>query len=156
MSYTLTSHWLIECSIEQAWSAIHDLEQWHRWWRYIKQVEKLAPGDEQGIGAVWHYTWATRLPYTIAFQAKTTRVEKHQLLEATVLGEVEGRGRWTFATERNATAIHYRWEVATSKPWMRLLAPIARPVFVWNHNGVMQAGAEGLANYLQARLLKCS
>jgi hypothetical protein len=31
---------------------------------------------------------------------------------------------------------------------MARIAPIARPVFEWNHQGVMRSGGEGLAQYL--------
>ncbi|MCA1656715.1 MAG: polyketide cyclase, partial [Actinobacteria bacterium] len=34
-----------------------------------------------------------------------------------------------------------------------LLAPLARPVFRWNHDVVMRQGGEGLADRLGARLL---
>ena len=39
----------------------------------------------------------------------------------------------------------YEWNVATTKAWMNLIAPIARPVFEWNHDWVMSRGAEGIA-----------
>ena len=43
--------------------------------------------------------------------------------------------------------------MSTTKPWMNLLAPIARPVFEWNHDWVMRNGGEGLASLLGCRLL---
>jgi hypothetical protein len=36
---------------------------------------------------------------------------------------------------------------------MNLLAPVARPIFRWNHNVVMHQGGRGLAALLGARLL---
>jgi hypothetical protein len=36
---------------------------------------------------------------------------------------------------------------------MNLVAPLAAPVFRWNHNVVMHQGGEGLAVLLGARLL---
>ena len=42
------------------------------------------------------------------------------------------------------------WNVETTKRWMNLLAPIARPLFEWNHNVVMNWGAEGLEKRLGA------
>jgi hypothetical protein len=36
---------------------------------------------------------------------------------------------------------------------MNLLAPIARPVFGWNHDYVMRNGGEGLARLLGVPLL---
>ena len=37
-----------------------------------------------------------------------------------------------------------------SKPRLRF---VAAPIFRWNHNGVMRAGAIGLARHLHAQLL---
>jgi hypothetical protein len=39
---------------------------------------------------------------------------------------------------------------------MNVLAPVARPLFAWNHDHVMRSGGEGLARLLGARLLVCS
>ncbi len=47
----------------------------------------------------------------------------------------------------------YEWNVRTTRPWMNLVAPVARPVFRWNHNAVMHSGGQGLADLLGARLL---
>ena len=43
------------------------------------------------------------------------------------------------------TAVTYEWNVSTTKTWMNLLAPVARPVFAYNHDMVMRWGGEGLA-----------
>ena len=51
------------------------------------------------------------------------------------------------------TAVVYEWNVRTTKQWMNLLAPIARPVFAWNHDTVMGWGGEGLARRVGGRLL---
>ena len=47
----------------------------------------------------------------------------------------------------------YEWNVRTARAWMNRLAPVARPVFAWNHDVVMRQGADGLARLLDARLL---
>jgi hypothetical protein len=67
-------------------------------------------------------------------------------------GELAGTGRWRFFDGRD-TAVTYEWNVRTTRPWMNVLAPVARPVFRWNHNVVMHQGGQGLADLLGARLL---
>ena len=42
----------------------------------------------------------------------------------------------------------YDWIVELTKPWMRSLAPILRPVFAWNHNKVMEWGRDGITRKL--------
>ena len=56
-----------------------------------------------------------------------------------------GRGHWRLFEQDGVTAVVYDWQVATTKRWMNLLAPVARPVFEYNHDVVMGWGGEGLA-----------
>ena len=51
------------------------------------------------------------------------------------------------------TTMRHEWQVRTTKRWMNLAAPIARPLFKWNHDMVMQRGGKGLAGLLDARLI---
>ena len=37
--------------------------------------------------------------------------------------------------------------------WMNMLAPVARPLFEWNHNVVMNWGAKGLSERLGASVV---
>ena len=49
------------------------------------------------------------------------------------------------------TTVRYDWKVETTKRWMNLIAPIARPLFSWNHDVVMGWGGEGLAKRLDVQ-----
>jgi hypothetical protein len=69
------------------------------------------------------------------------------------VGELSGVGLWRLYEQDGVTAVLYEWNVATSKAWMNLLAPLARPVFEWNHDWVMARGGEGIARLLGCRLL---
>jgi hypothetical protein len=74
-------------------------------------------------------------------------------MEGHAAGELEGTGRWRLFEEGTLTAVTYEWEVQTTAAWMNRLAPLARPVFAWNHDVVMRWGAEGIARLLGARLI---
>ena len=114
---------------------------------------ELNPGDEIGVGSHSRLTWRSKLPYDLVFEAKTRTVEKPRLIEADAFGELAGRGRWRLFEQGGVTAVLYEWNVHTTKPWMKLLAPIARPVFEWNHDWVMRRGGEGISSLLGCRLL---
>ena len=94
-----------------------------------------------------------RMTYRVEFEVTTTRIERHHLLEADAVGELSGIGRWRLYEQGGVTAVVYEWNVATSKAWMNLLAPVARPVFEWNHDWVMKRGGEGIAQLLGCKLL---
>lgn len=153
--YALVTQWLLAAPAERIFDALETPEEWPRWWPYVHSVANLARGDAQGIGAVWRYTWSSRLPYRLTFDMTTTRATRPQMIEATAAGDVTGVGRWTLAAAGAASRVRYEWTVATGKRWMRALAPLLAPVFEWNHDAVMAAGGRGLARHLGVTLLAC-
>jgi uncharacterized protein YndB with AHSA1/START domain len=151
--YAFTTIWRIDAPVEKVWDLIYRSETWPEWWRGVERVEELRRGGENGIGSVRRYTWKSRLPYRLSFEMTTVRVEPLKMMEGKAHGELEGTGLWTFTTEGAITVVRYDWNVHTTKPWMNLVAPLARPIFRWNHDVVMRWGGEGLARRLGARLL---
>ena len=146
--YNFVTVWQFASPLAPVWELVYHSEDWPRWWRGVERVERIEEGDERGIGAVRRYTWKSKLPYRLAFDMRLSRVEPHALIEGEAVGELTGTGRWTFEEAGGLTTVRYDWNVSTTKPWMSLLAPLARPVFKWNHDVVMRWGAEGLARQL--------
>jgi hypothetical protein len=154
--YRLLTTWCLEAPIEPVWEAIYASEDWPQWWRGVLEVEKLEEGNDNGVGQLGRYVWKSKLPYRLEFQMRTTRVEKPHLLEGTALGELAGTGRWRMFESNGTTAVLYEWNVGTTRRWMNLLTPVARPIFGANHDYVMRNGGEGLARLLGCRLLASS
>ena len=143
--------WRLQAPIARVWDVIHASERYPEWWPNVVSVSVLEPGDASGLGKVERSVWKTELPYRLTFDTRVTRIEKPRVIELAASGELEGVGRWEFA-ESGETAVTYTWAVRTTKPWMNLMAPLARPFFVWNHNAVMRKGGVGLAGVLGCRL----
>jgi uncharacterized protein YndB with AHSA1/START domain len=151
--YRFLTTWLIEADRRRVWDAIYESERWPEWWRGVLETERLAEGDEDGVGQVGRYVWKSKLPYKLEFRMRTTHVEAPHLLEGEASGELAGTGRWRFFEQDGVTAVIYEWNVRTTRPWMNLLAPVGRPLFAINHDWVMRNGGEGLARLLGAKLL---
>jgi uncharacterized protein YndB with AHSA1/START domain len=151
--YRFLTTWLLEAERERVWDAIYESEAWPSWWRGVERVVVLEPGDDNGVGQLGRYTWRSKLPYELEFEMRTARVERPCLLEGQASGELAGTGRWRLFEQDGVTAVTYEWNVATTRPWMNLLAPIARPIFEWNHDWVMGNGATGIATLLGCRVL---
>jgi Polyketide cyclase / dehydrase and lipid transport len=151
--YSFLTTWLLESPRGPVWEAIHDQENWPRWWRGVEEASEVRPGDGLGVGSVSHMVWRSFLPYRVEFDVTTTRVEYPGLMEGHAVGELEGVGRWRLYEQDGITAVLYEWNVATTKRWMNAMAPLLRPVFEWNHDWVMARGGEGIAALLGCRLL---
>jgi uncharacterized protein YndB with AHSA1/START domain len=149
-SYEFVTIWRVNAPIDRVWNEIYHSKEWPTWWTGVESVIEMRKGDESGVGSIYRYTWKSKLPYRLSFEMETIRVEPPFLLEGIATGELQGRGLWQLSTEGSETLVRYDWSVQTTKPWMNLLAPIARPLFKWNHNVVMSWGAVGLAQRLQA------
>lgn len=135
-AYSFMTRWTVQAPLEKVWEAIYHSDRWPSWWKGVEKVEQ--------IGSVRRFTWKSRLPYRLTFDMKVTRVEPMRLIESEAEGELSGTGRWTFEAAGGATLVRYDWNVRTTKPWMNLLAPIARPLFRWNHDVIMGWGLKGL------------
>lgn len=116
-------------------------------------AERLAEGDEHGIGQRGRYVWRGAIPYAVEFEIRSTRIERPHLLEGTASGGLEGVGRWRLFEHDEVTAVVYEWNVHTTKRWMNAIAPVGGPVFRWNHDWVMRNGATGIAALLDCPLL---
>ena len=151
--YAFLTTWLLESPRQPVWDAIYDQARWPQWWRGVEEAEEVRPGDDGGVGSVARMVWRSFLPYRVEFEVTTTRIEPPHLMEGNAVGGLTGVGRWRLFERDGVTAVLYEWNVATTKAWMNALAPVARPVFEWNHDWVMKRGGEGIAGLLGCRLL---
>lgn len=151
--YRFVTRWKVDTSPERVFDALVRVEEWPGWWRGVERVQRLRDGDERGIGAVHRFTFRSRLPYSLAFEVRTTRVEAPLLLAGEASGELEGVGTWTLRDGDGRTHIEYIWDVRTTRWWMNALAPLARRLFSWNHDRVMDWGRSGLARRLEVAVV---
>jgi hypothetical protein len=151
--YHYVSTWQLQAPIQQVWAALNDLEHLPTWYRGVQEARELAPGDAQGVGRRVRYVIKGRLPLRLAFEATTTRSLPPRDQELRAEGELAGTGRWSLDQHGDITIARYTWEVRTTRPWMNLLAPLARPVFTWNSRGVMLQAGQGLARFLGVPLV---
>ncbi len=146
--YHFVSIWQIQAPIERVWEEIYHAERWPSWWNHVVGVDELEPGAADGVGKHLRLLFRTRLPYTLGFDVRVTRVQPPSELEAKATGELEGTGRWTLTSADGGTLVRYNWDIRTTRRWMNLLAPVARPVFSWNHDKLMREGGKSLARRL--------
>lgn len=129
MEYSFVTVWYIEAPLEAVCEVIGHSLNWPQWWRNVKSVEEIAPGDARGIGSVRRYIWRGRLPYRLTFDIRVIHIVPLTAIEGIASGDVEGKGRWSFTADGAVTAVRYEWQVRTTLAWMNL--PAARPFIRW-------------------------
>jgi uncharacterized protein YndB with AHSA1/START domain len=151
--YHYVSTWQLQAPIERVWAAISDLEQLPAWYPAVQEVQTLTAGDPDGVGSRVRYLLKGRLPMQLAFEATIARVDPPRELELQAEGDLTGTGRWELQQQGEVTTVRYLWDVQTTRPWMNLVAPVARPLFTWNSKGVMLQAGQGLARHLEVPLV---
>ena len=151
--YAFLTAWRVAAPREAVFEAIHASERWPEWWDGVERVEKLEEGDEDGRGSLGRYTWRSAMGYRLEFEMRITHVERPYRMDGAAVGELTGTGVWRLYEDDAGTAVLFDWQVRTTRWWMNVLAPVAGPVFKWNHDRLMRAGGRGLAKRLGAELL---
>ncbi|WEX75046.1 SRPBCC family protein [Sinorhizobium numidicum] len=105
--FHLVTKWTIDASVQDVWRELSTPETWPDWWPSVKQVTLVREGDEFGIGAVRWMKWSTALPYDLAFEMETIRIEPRSIIEGRACGELEGVGRWTLQPEGLKCNVRY-------------------------------------------------
>ncbi len=141
--------WRVAARPDVVWTAVRDVGTWPQWWRSVRSVTLL---DAPGAQVVHAFRFRTRLPYDMAFVASVLHDDGHGV-EAWVTGRVDGRGSWRVEPVDGGTLVRFDWWVRPQLAWMKAVAPLARPVFSWNHRSLMAEGARGLAARLDTSLL---
>jgi hypothetical protein len=66
------------------------------------------------------------------------------------LGDFDGLWNALLTQEETGVRVDLVWEVTVLRPILRLLAPLLRPAFTWNHRWTTPRGEKGLREYLAA------
>lgn len=149
--YRFVTKWVMETTASQAWEVLKS-QNYGDWWEGVT-VNVLDSGDKAGLGGISEIIFKTKLPYKISFKSRLTKLDSPSLIEMEVFGELEGTGRYDIAQSGDVTNIVYTWDIQSNRVWMNRMAPVMKPLFVWNHDQVMHRGAVGLAKHLNAKLL---
>jgi hypothetical protein len=78
-------------------------------------------------------------------------MDRPNSFEVDVVGDLTGHGIWTLTPSDWGVHVHFDWRVIADRPLLRILTPVLRPVFRWNHNWSIKRAIEGLEPYAQGQ-----
>ena len=147
--YVFVDEWDVAAPIEAVFTALANARTYPDWWRPVYlDVEADGP---LAVGQVSRQHFKGRLPYHLNTSSRIVRLESPHLVEADVEGDLRGNGVWTLTVLGDtSTHVRFDWKVFADKPLLRVLTPLLRPLFRWNHNWAIARAMEGLEPYARA------
>ena len=144
--YAFLDDWHVAAPREAVFAALADARSYPLWWRPV-YIEAEADGPP-AVGAVSRQHFKGRLPYHLRTRSRISRLEAPRSITAEVDGDLRGRGTWTLAdTPGGGTHVSFEWIVHADRRLLRLLTPLLRPAFRWNHEWAIARAMEGLEPY---------
>ena len=141
--YRFRSTWLVAGRPDRVFDVLGDLATYPQWWPEVRSIRQI---DDVTAGAVIR----AFLPYSLHLVMRQV-VKDRQTgeLKVSLGGDLEGYSRFLIEPRDAGCVLHYRQEVVARKRLLRMLAPIARPLFSVNHLIMMKRGNRGLTRYLE-------
>ncbi len=129
----------------RVWQTLVDFQGWPAWWEGLERIEPLGPVDSLARGSRIRSSWRGVLPYSLTFDAVVREIVPEKSLEFFVTGDLSGFGSCRLTPVNGNTYLGFSWQVAPTKLWFKMSAPIAHSVFRENHDHIMRQAARGLA-----------
>ena len=149
--YAFVDEWDVAAPRESVFEAISDARSYPLWWKPV-YIGVDADG-EPAVGKESRQHFKGRLPYHLHTRSRITRLEHPHAIAAEVDGDLRGHGEWTLTETATGTHVRFDWRVHADRALLRILTPLLRPAFRWNHAWAIaraQAGLEPYARGLRA------
>jgi len=150
--YRFLTVWRVAGTVHEVMAVLGDAESLPRWWPSVYlSVVPVKDAAPDGTGLVVDLHTKGWLPYTLRWALTISEPMTETGFALTAAGDLNGTGRWTFTTDGPEIVISYDWRVSASKPLLRRLSWLLRPVFSANHRWAMARGEESLRLELRRR-----
>ena len=145
--YLFVDEWDVAAPPDAVFAALADARSYPAWWRPVYlEVEAEGP---PAVGMRSRQHFKGRLPYHLHTSSRVVAYEPPRVLEVDVDGDLRGHGRWTLTAVPRGTHVRFDWRVHADRPLLRVLTPLLRPAFRWNHDWAIARAQEGLEPYAQ-------
>jgi hypothetical protein len=136
---------------QEVWDVLARGELLPQWWRGVYLEAESLDGSEPHVGGRVRARARGFLPYRLNFIIEATELVPPRLVAVKTSGDFDGRWRAELSPVGGGTRADLTWEVRVERPVLRMLAPLLRPAFAWNHRWTTPRGERGLREFIAAR-----
>ena len=151
--YHFVTSWRVQGTCGEVADVLGDPLRLAEWWPsvYLNVKEIEAAKTASGIGRRVRLLTKGWLPYTLQWDFVVLDSQYPHSSTIAATGDFEGTGVWTFRQDGDHVDITYDWRVRATKPLLRNLSFLLRPLFEANHRWAMAQGEESLVLELARR-----
>jgi Polyketide cyclase / dehydrase and lipid transport len=143
--YHFITHWKMKATRQEVYDILSDTESLKKWWPSVYlDVKQTAPGNENSIGKKVKLYTKGWLPYTLLWDFEVTENIKPVTFTIKAMGDFEGRGIWHLQQSDDDCYVSFDWKLAATKPLLKYLSFLMKPIFSANHKWAMKKGKESL------------
>jgi hypothetical protein len=147
--YVFVDEWDVEAPQEEVFEALADAATYPLWWTPT-YLEVDADGPP-AVGCASRQRFKAKLPYTLTTVSTITRLEAPHEFEVEVVGDLRGTGIWTLTSREGFVHVRFDWRVHADRALLRVLTPLLRPLFRYNHKVAIERAMAGLEPYARVR-----
>ena len=153
-AYRFVERWTIpDDSPSEVYEVLSDPRLLPAWWKgvYLKVEPWHGEWETPRVGARVRAVARGFLPYRLHFVLESTVLEPGRTVEVRVRGDLDGTWRAVLSQEGRGTRVDIEEQVLAEKLLLRILSPLLKPLFAWNHLWTTPRGERGLRAYLAER-----
>lgn len=141
--YSFNNCWNIKAPLEQSWNELLNYKKWPAWCDALEKIEPLGRFEHLKKGNQIRSVWKGTLPYSVSFDAIIKDIAPYSFLSFNVTGDLRGEGICHFVRSKENSMINFIWNVSPTRLWMRMSSPFARPLFIENHDHIIEHAVSG-------------
>jgi hypothetical protein len=146
--YRFRTTWSVPEPPRVVYPVLERLDAYPRWWPAVKSAMPDDAGRSVSVRI------RALLPYSLRFAMAPAGDPAAGTLEARMEGDLAGWSRWTLTGDGGGSSLLFEEETEARRRSLRILAPVARPLFRLNHAAMMRGGQRGLRAYLASPALR--
>lgn len=150
-NYDFNNSWSVNAPLEQTWNELINYNKWPGWCTGLESIEPVNRFEHISKGNHLRSVWKGSLPYSLSFEAVINDITPYSFLAFNVTGDLHGKGSCRIRPCGNNTMINFIWKVAPTKLWMRISSPFARPIFIENHDQIIEQAIYGFTQMIELK-----